>query len=275
MSNRTKLTKIVSVIMIVLLAVILMTSFTQGCGSGYVDWEKYQEVATRWWALKAELEQLEKEANEQRNAVAAMQDQANNLQVAIGVAQGDTASAKDEAGDLQQDIGDKQGEIDNIEDRIDKAKKEIKEIEQMLETLAEFSPDFCFACDTLVLMAGNSVKPIGEVQVGDRVLAYDSEAVQNVTADVIATASGKADYFYLINGNLRVTPPHPFFTAEGKWAKIADLKVGDNIRSFSGLVEITSLEKVDSRQLICNISVRDFHNFYVSANGKDFYLVQE
>ena len=73
----------------------------------------------------------------------------------------------------------------------------------------------------------------------------------------------------------KVTPPHPFFTAEGEWTKITDLKVGDKVRSPQGLVEITSIEKVNSGQRICNISVRHFHNFFVSANGKDFYLVQE
>ena len=53
------------------------------------------------------------------------------------------------------------------------------------------------------------------------------------------------------------------------------LKVGDKIRSVSGLVEITSIAKVNSSQRICNITVRDFHNFYVSADGRYFYLVRE
>ena len=100
-------------------------------------------------------------------------------------------------------------------------------------------------------------------------------ALPKVIAEVTATNSGEADYYYLINGNLKVTPPHPFFIAEGQWVKVTDLKVGDKIRSFQGLVEITSIEKVNSGQRICNISVRDFHNFFVSANGRDFYLVHE
>ena len=107
------------------------------------------------------------------------------------------------------------------------------------------------------------------------VLAYDVETGKTLIAEVTATKSGEADYYYLINGNLKVTPPHPFFTAEGKWVKIVDLKVGDKVRSLQGLVEITSIEKVNSGQRICNISVGDFYNFFVSANGRDFYLVQE
>jgi hypothetical protein len=133
----------------------------------------------------------------------------------------------------------------------------------------------CFACDTLVLMADNSLKCISDVQVGDMIQAYDFDTGRTLIADVTATNNGEADHYYLINGNLKVTPPHPFFTAEGQWVKITSLKAGDKIRSFQGLVEITSIEKVNSGQRICNISVGDFHNFFVSANGKDFYLVHE
>ncbi|MBU2608257.1 MAG: hypothetical protein KKF26_02965 [Chloroflexi bacterium] len=251
-----------------------MTTFIQGCGSGYVDPEKLKEVVGRWLNLDVELEQLEKEAKEQRAVLVAMQAQANSLASEVRVAQGDVTSAKDEAGSVKKEIADKQGEIDNIEAKIEEVTNEIEEIEQTFRTLREFGVE-CFACDTLVLMADNSTKRINEVQVGDRVLAYDSETGQNVAADVIATASGEADYFYVINGDLRVTPPHPFFTAEDKWVKIVDLKAGDKIKSFAGLNEITSIEKVNSKQRICNIRVRDFHNFYVSANGKDFYLAQE
>lgn len=133
----------------------------------------------------------------------------------------------------------------------------------------------CFAEDTLVLMADNSLKRISEIQAGEMVKTYDTETGEILITDVVGTSSGEADYYYLINGDLKVTPPHPFFTAEGQWVRIADLKVGDKIRSVQGLVEIASIERVNSGQRICNISVRDYHNFFVSANGKDFYLVRE
>jgi len=275
MSKSPKLKKMVHIITIAMLAVILMTTFTQGCFvNPYVDPEKLGEVIGRRLKLAFELEQLEKEAKEQRAVLAAMQGQANSLAAEVRVAQGDVTSAKDEAGSVKKEITDKQGEIDNIEAKMEEVRKEIEKIRQIFRALKDMGIE-CFACDTLVLMADNSTKRISEVQIGDRVLAYDSEAGQNVTADVIATASGEADYFYLINGDLKVTPPHPFFTAEDKWVKIVDLKAGDRIKSFAGLNEIKSIEKVNSRQRICNIIVRDFHNFYVSANGKDFYLVKE
>ena len=133
----------------------------------------------------------------------------------------------------------------------------------------------CFAYDTLVLMADNSVKYISNVQKGDMVQAFDVETGQTLIGEVIATNSGQAEYYYLINGDLKVTPPHAFFTAGEEWVRTIDLEVGDKIRSYQGLVEIISIEKINSSQQIANISVRDYHNFFVSANGEDYYLARE
>jgi len=199
----------------------------------------------------------------------------------VQAAQGDTASStQTEVENLQQQIADKQAEINNTNQRIEEVNSELTNIQETLDALSQLSGGGgiggpCFAYDTLVLMADNSLKHISDVQVGAKVQAHDAETGQTIVADVIATGNGEADYYYLINGDLKVTPPHPFFTAEGKWTKVEDLKVGDNIRSFQGQVEIASIEKVNSGQRVFNISVRYYHNFFVSANGEDFYLVQE
>lgn len=278
MSNGNKFAKKGFVIAIALLLVtILMTPFAQGCQ--YVDWKEYDKVVRRKKELTSQIESLRAQVSREHSSIAAMQAQVSNLEESVGVAQGEVGSAEEEAADLPQRIDDKRAEIDDIEQRIKELEQEKKDIEETIKTLKEFLPPMpvwpCFACDTLVLMADNSLKRISDVQVGEMVLAYDVETGQTVSAEVTATKSGEADYYYLLNGNLKVTPPHPFFTAEGKWTKITDLKVGDKVRSPQGLVEITSIEKVNSGQRICNISIRHFHNFFVSANGKDFYLVQE
>jgi len=110
MSKSPKLKKMVHIITIAMLAVILMTTFTQGCFvNPYVDPEKLGEVIGRRLKLAFELEQLEKEAKEQRAVLAAMQGQANSLAAEVRVAQGDVTSAKDEAGSVKKEITDKQG----------------------------------------------------------------------------------------------------------------------------------------------------------------------
>jgi len=133
----------------------------------------------------------------------------------------------------------------------------------------------CFGADTLVLMADGSNRRIADIQTGNKVKAYDSEAREMVVKPVVATNSGQANYYYLINGNLKVTPPHPFFTVDRGWVPVEDLTVGDQVKAIDGTTVITAIEMVDEEQAIYNINVEELGNFFVSADGEDFYLVQE
>lgn len=276
MSHKTKFTKKSFIAVTALLLIIIMTPIAQGCA--YIDPAAVNELFVRNAALQTERANLEKEVQTQRDTLAAMQAQATELKTEVEAAQGTSLSTEWELSDLQEQITDKQAELDATNQRIEEVSAELKNVQETLEALWEVLPGGwgpCFAYDTLVLMADNSLKYIGDIQAGEQVQAYDTETGQIIIADVIATGNGEADYYYLINSNLKVTPPHPFFTADGKWTKVEDLKVGDNIRSIEGLVGIASIEKVNSAQPIFNISVGDYHNFFVSTDGKDFYLVKE
>jgi len=133
----------------------------------------------------------------------------------------------------------------------------------------------CFGANTLVLMADGSTRQIAEIQIGDTVKAYDVESGKVVVRAVAATSSGQSDHYYIINGDLKVTPPHPFFTVDRGWVPVEGLQVGDRIKSADGTTTITSVERVEEGQVIYNISIEGLGNFFVSANGDDFYLVQE
>ena len=273
MSDGTKFAKKGLVIAIaLLLVIILMAPVAQGCD--YIAMAEYSALKSRYSELWREYQMLSDQVRQQRSTIGEMEGQISNINGVEVVTLDGANSAREEVDGLQQQINNKEAEIDEIGQRMEELNHEMEAIEATIITLMEFLPG-CFACDTLVLMADNSLKRISDVQVGEMVLAYDVDTGQTVVAEVTATNSGEADHYYLINGNLKVTPPHPFFTAEGKWVKIPDLKVGDKVRSLQGLVEITSIERVNSGQRICNIGVGDFHNFFVSANGKDSYLVQE
>ena len=133
----------------------------------------------------------------------------------------------------------------------------------------------CFDPDTLVLMADGSSKRIIDIKVGDMVMAYDEKKQKKVAAEVLATKNGIGDHHYVINDEIRVTPPHPFYTADNRWVKIADLKAGQDVRISSSFSKIKTLKKFDNGFKIYNISVKDHHNFYVSGKGKEFFLVQQ
>lgn len=133
----------------------------------------------------------------------------------------------------------------------------------------------CFAPDTLVLMADGSSKRILDVRIGDTVKAYDTKAGKKVDAKVIDTHSGVGDHHYIVNGNIRVTPPHPFYTQDNQWVKLADLKAGQDVRISSSFSKIETLKKMDTGFKIFNITVENYGNFYVSGDGKKFFLVKQ
>ena len=131
----------------------------------------------------------------------------------------------------------------------------------------------CFSYDTLVLMADNSLKRIIDLNVNDVVQARDIKTGKLMARKVIDKYRADQDHYYLINGALKITAMHPVFTAENKWVYVAELNIGDKIASVDGVIEITSLEKVKYDHRVYNFRVEDSHNYFVSAKGKNYYLV--
>jgi len=133
----------------------------------------------------------------------------------------------------------------------------------------------CFAADTLVMMADGSSKKIIAIKVGDKVKSFDIQTGKVMNTEVINIKNGFAGYYYVINGGLKVTPPHPFCTPDNKWVKIKDLKEGQTVRVSGSVRKISSIEQKIEGRRIYNIYVKDNHTFFVSGDGKDFFLVKE
>lgn len=131
----------------------------------------------------------------------------------------------------------------------------------------------CFTYDTHILMADSSRKRIIDLRAGDTVQAYDTETGNVVVREVTDTYRADQDHYYLINGELKITGTHPLFTVQGEWANAGDLKPGDKIVSGKGSIEIVSVQRVEHDHRVYNFRVADSHNYFVSAGGKDWYLV--
>ena len=152
------------------------------------------------------------------------------------------------------------------------ASNSIKMQESLIQSKEEGA---CFAADTLVMMADGSSKKIIAIKVGDKVKSFDIQTEKVMDTEVIKTKNGLTGYHYIINGGLKVTPPHPFCTPDDKWVKIRDLREGQTVRVSSSVRKISSIEHKIEGQRIYNIYVKDNHNFFVSGDGKDFFLVKE
>ena len=64
-----------------------------------------------------------------------------------------------------------------------------------------------------------------------------------------------------------------FFTNDG-WKRTHELKIGDQIMRHTGVFEeIASLEWFAENLEVYNLTISKNHNFYVSSDGKNGYLV--
>ena len=129
----------------------------------------------------------------------------------------------------------------------------------------------CFTADTKILTEKGH-KRIADIKAGDRVLTVDAEG--NPAANkVVKTLTFNNNHYYFINEKIKVTAQHRFYTGEG-WTKTQDLKVGDKIQLSSGAFEeIISKERFPADLTVYNLHIADNHNFFVSADGKNGYLV--
>ncbi|MEV0537170.1 polymorphic toxin-type HINT domain-containing protein [Kitasatospora sp. NPDC050463] len=138
---------------------------------------------------------------------------------------------------------------------------------------------FCsFTPETHVLMADGNSKPIGDIAVGDSVLAADEDSVESQGSErVLATWVHEDDD--LVDLSVRVgadgeatihtTSNHPFWdeTAQ-QWLATRDLQIGHHLRAASGQdVEVTGLRSIPGSRGMYNLTVDHRHTYYVLAGN--------
>jgi len=130
-------------------------------------------------------------------------------------------------------------------------------------------PCGCFTAGTQVYTE-EGYKNIEDVKIGDRVWAYNDKTSDFEIKEVIETFTREFSQIYKIHfGNeiLEVTNEHPFFVG-GKWLKVQDLKVGDNLTLYDGsTTPINEIEFVEGNFKVYNFTVDEFHTYYVSRQN--------
>jgi RHS repeat-associated protein len=123
----------------------------------------------------------------------------------------------------------------------------------------------CFLAGTPILMADGTNKPIEKVKVGDLVLSFDEENNLLVADSVKQNFIHKTDEYFILNGSLRVTGEHPFYS-NGQWIKVNELKIGDSLKDRDGsLKTITDMQKVKADVLVYNLEVNPYHTYFASG----------
>ena len=135
----------------------------------------------------------------------------------------------------------------------------------------------CFKAGTLIAcldQAGKeTLKPIEEIEVGDKVLAYDEETGEQCYKEVVRLFRNETQEWHhvFVNGEEIVcTAEHPFYVDGKGFVPARELKERDNLLLSDGSkVEIESLktEHVEIPETTYNFEVKDFHTYYVSHSN--------
>lgn len=131
----------------------------------------------------------------------------------------------------------------------------------------------CFTRDAQVLMADGSFRPITRLQAGDLVLSYDAAAGGMAARPVVQKLAYEQNHYLLVNGALKLTEAHPLLRADGAWVKAGDVRPGDRLAGQSGTIDVRTIERVGTRELVFNFEVADTHTYLVRDAGGTVYLV--
>ncbi len=92
-----------------------------------------------------------------------------------------------------------------------------------------FARGGCFSADVNILTPTGQ-KPIGLLQDGDQVISLNLQTNQKQVSTVSSVESFDEPEYYLLNGQTKVTPTHPYYVnrqGQQRLVEVADLQVGD------------------------------------------------
>ncbi|MEZ4674512.1 MAG: polymorphic toxin-type HINT domain-containing protein [Caldilineaceae bacterium] len=113
--------------------------------------------------------------------------------------------------------------------------------------------------------------PIKDVDVGDKVLAWD-EATDSSGYFLVTATWAHVDPIAILltvdGETIETTPEHPFLTADGTWVTADELAIGDKVQSAEGNSgTVDAIAFVAAPQVMYNMTVADAHT-YVVGDGE-------
>lgn len=128
-----------------------------------------------------------------------------------------------------------------------------------------------FLAGVTVNMSDGTEKNIEDIIVGERVLSYDLEKSEFIPDLVLATTEHQVDMYYQLrttDGEVAVTPTHPFLCADKIYRKAKDLDVGDSILMVEeGLLRKTIITEkviVHRSAVVYDLTTQNQSNFFAN-----------
>ena len=148
----------------------------------------------------------------------------------------------------------------------------------------------CFKEGTLV-ETEEGLKPIEEIEVGDKVLAYDEATGEQAYKPVVQLFRNTTEEWYHVRVNgeeIICTGGHPFYVVnaasdrkaisyessrkntKGAWICAHELKLSDKVLLSDGtcaIIEEIQVEHLSKPETTYNFEVEDYHTYYVSESN--------
>jgi len=125
----------------------------------------------------------------------------------------------------------------------------------------------CFTAGTTVL-TDEGEKPIEEIQIGDKVLAKDSDTgeMSYQEVELLFRKDVEETYNITVNGEvITTTDEHPFWIEGKGWVKAKDLQVREYLQtSEDEKLMIEKIEVKKEHRTVYNFRVKNYHTYYVS-----------
>ena len=124
----------------------------------------------------------------------------------------------------------------------------------------------CFQEDTDI-DTPDGKKPIQDIKVGDTVKSYDTKTKEINESKVVNTFIHKdVSNLLTINGIIKTTTNHPFYTNKDEWIEAIDLKPGDKILHVDGEYhEVKTLEQLNHSTTVYNFEVEGDHTYFAEG----------
>ncbi len=134
----------------------------------------------------------------------------------------------------------------------------------------------CILYNTLIIGEDGKPVKIQDLDLGDEITSIDviSEKLLSTKITKIIKQHLRG-YYYSINNELNITNDHPVLVLTDKkleWVKVADLVVGEKIKSVHGYTTINTIERIDKLAVTVYLET-EAGNFIVMANS-NYYVVK-
>ncbi|MEZ4614127.1 MAG: polymorphic toxin-type HINT domain-containing protein [Caldilineaceae bacterium] len=139
------------------------------------------------------------------------------------------------------------------------------------DDLAHVASRTCSFDEATPVATDEGTIPIKDVEVGDKVLAWDelTDSTGYFLVTTTYTDVHEVLVYLTINGEqIETTPEHPFYTTDEGWTPASELNEGDALRTIDGTTGIVdAVTFVATPRVMYNMTVADAHT-YVVGDGE-------